>query len=156
MRWDTKQKLPRQRASEWFPLKGQALCFSYKVDNAQIIAALVCRMSSPWLCDTQGRKSFHPSRVERRSRTASEVTEKWLSSQTSLLNTHAQREQGEPFSLDANQASASQLLQNKRFRTNGIRFCVNSDGVPPNLLTGFWFSSAPSFCFLEKMILTYH
>lgn len=34
---DTRQGLPRQGATEWIPLKRQALCFSDKVDNAPTI-----------------------------------------------------------------------------------------------------------------------
>ncbi|KAF6722752.1 hypothetical protein FQA47_010318 [Oryzias melastigma] len=54
---------------------------SYKVDDARIIAALVCRMSSLWLCDTRREESLFITE-DRRSHTASEVTEKWLGSQT--------------------------------------------------------------------------
>lgn len=54
---------------------------------------------------------------------------KWQSSQTSFLNTHAQRKQRGLVRRTKTTFEPFNFSKNKRFKTNGIRLGLNSDGV---------------------------
>lgn len=121
MRSDTRQGLPRQRATEWFPLKSQALCFTGDVDNAQMITVpsvpyVLALAQALW---HRGRKPFSSQRTRGMKESGRALGRAlW----TPMLSISAG-------ALFAKKTHLNHSTFQKQAFLNGIRLGLNSDGV---------------------------